>query len=78
MTGFQFALKELKLHAYTFELEKPLTNKNLLQLERFFPGPYYYWSRTSKFIVFDQEDAVWLELQGSDLSSYLDNLESST
>jgi hypothetical protein len=78
MTGFQFALKELKLHAYTFELEKPLTNKNLLQLERFFPGPYYYWSRTSKFIVFDQQDAVWLELQGSDLSSYLENLESST
>lgn len=78
MTGYQFLVKELKLKAYVFELELPLTNKNLLQLERFFPGPYYYWSRTAKFIVFDEQDAVWLELQGSNLSTYLDNLQSST
>lgn len=78
MTGYQFLKKELKLRDYMFELERPLTNKNLLQLERFFPGPYYYWTRTNKFIVFDEQDAVWLELQGSDLASYLDHLESNT
>jgi hypothetical protein len=78
MTGFQFLIKELKLKTYVFELEQPLTNKNILQLERHFPGPYYYWSRTSKFVVLDEQDAVWLELQGSDLRSYLENLENST
>ena len=75
MSGYQFLKKELKLKDYIFELDRPLTNKNLLQLERFFPGPYYYWSRTNKFIVFDDQDAVWLELHGSDLPSYLENLE---
>jgi hypothetical protein len=78
MPGYQFLKKELKLRDYMFELERPLTNKNLLQLERFFPGPYYYWTRTNKFIVFDEQDAIWLELQGSDLASYLDHLESNT
>lgn len=78
MTGFQFLIKELKLKAYYFELDKPLTNKNLIQLERLFPGPYYYWSRTNKFIVFDEQDAVWLELQANDLAGYLDNLETNT
>lgn len=78
MTGYQFVVKELKLQTYVFELEKPLSNKNLLQLERFFPGMYYYWSRSNKFIVFDDQDAVWLELQGNDLANYLENLESST
>lgn len=78
MQGYQFVVKELKLQTHIFELDKPLTNKNLLQLERFFPGPYYYWSRTNKFIVFDDQDAVWLQLQGSDLATYLNNLESNT
>ena len=75
MTGYQFTIKELKLKTYMFELEQPLANRNLLQLERFFPGPYYYWGRTNKFVVFDEQDAVWLELQDSDLKTYLENLE---
>ena len=75
MSGYQFLKKELKCKDYMFELDRPLTNKNLLQLERFFPGPYYYWTRTNKFIVFDDQDAVWLELHGSNLANYLDNLE---
>jgi hypothetical protein len=75
LAGYKF-LVEQKIKTYTFELERPLTNKNLLQLERSFPGPYYYWSRTSKFIVFDEQDAVWLELQGGDLNAYLENLQS--
>lgn len=78
MTGYQFVIKELKLKVFSFELPKPLTNKNLLQLERLFPGPYYYWSRTAKFILLDEQDASWLQLMGGDLSSYLDNLESNT
>lgn len=76
--GFQFLVNDLKLKAYYFSLDKPLTNKNLIQLERFFPGPYYYWSRTSKFIVFDEQDAMWLELQANDLAAYLDKLELNT
>ena len=78
MTGYQFVVKELKLEIFSFDLPKPLTNKNLLQLERLFPGPYYYWSRTAKFIVLDEQDASWLQLMGGDLATYLDNLESNT
>lgn len=78
LTGYKFVVQDLKLKTYVFELGKPLTNKNLLQLEKFFPGPYYYWSSTSKFIVLDDQDAVWLELLGNDLPSYLDSLESNT
>jgi hypothetical protein len=78
MTGFQFVIKELKLQTWTFDLPRPLTNKNLIQLERLFPGPYYYWSRTSKFIVIDDQDANWLQLLGGDLPSYLDSLENNT
>lgn len=77
MTGYQFVTKELKLETYSFELPRPLTNKNLIQLERLFPGPYYYWSRTAKFIVLDEQDASWLQLLGGDLASYLDSLENS-
>lgn len=76
MTGYRFVVDKLKLKTYMFELETPLTNRNLLQLERFFPGPYYYWSRTNKFVVFDEQDAVWLELQAGDLKTYLENLQS--
>jgi hypothetical protein len=78
LTGYQFIIKEIKIQIYQFDLDRPLSNKNLLQLERFFPGPYYYWSRTSKFIVLDEQDASWLQLMGGDLASYLDNLESNT
>lgn len=78
LPGYQFTVNELKLKTYMFDLEQPLTNRNLLQLERFFPGPYYYWSRTNKFVVFDEQDAVWLELQGSDLKSYLENLQNNS
>jgi hypothetical protein len=76
--GFELLVTELKIKAYYFALDKPLTNKNLIQLERFFPGLYYYWTRTNKFIVFDEQDAMWLELQDNDLAGYLDNLETNT
>lgn len=78
IVGFEFLINDLKLKAYYFSLDKPLTNKNLIQLERFFPGPYYYWSRTNKFIVFDEQDAMWLELQANDLAGYLNKLELNT
>lgn len=78
MTGYIFVVKELKLTLHQFSLSVPLTNKNILQLERHFPGPYYYLSRTNKFIVLDDQDAVWLQLQGGDLAAYLQNLESNT
>ena len=75
MTGYQYLTRVLEIKSYIFELSKPLSNKNLLQLERFFPGPYYYLSSASKFIVFDQVDAVWLELLQGDLPSYLNTLD---
>lgn len=75
LPGYTFLLKELKLETYQFVLSRPLTNKNLIQLERLFPGPYYYLTSASKFILIDDQDASWLQLLGGDLVSYLDNLE---
>lgn len=73
LEGYRFVVQNLKLQTYEFELEKPLTNKNLLQLERYFQSIYYIVKK--KIIVFDDKEAVMLTLHANDLPAYLDNLE---
>ena len=69
-------LKKNDIKSYTFELSEPLTNKNLLQLERHFPGMYFLF-RAQKITVYDEQEATMLTLMDSNLKSYLDNLEES-
>jgi len=73
LQGLQFVKANLKLASYEFELSKELTNQHLLQLERLFQGPYYLLRR-KKIIVFEESEAVMLNLYGSDLGNYLDSL----
>jgi len=75
--GYNFVVQTLKIKPYEFELDQPLSNRNLLQLERYFQSMYYLF-RNFKIIVFDEQEASMLTLHGSDLGAYLENLEISS
>lgn len=70
-------LKKNGIQSYLFELNDPLTNRHLLQLERHFPGMYFLF-RAQKITVYDEQDASMLALMGGDLRGYLENLELNT
>jgi hypothetical protein len=70
-------LKKNEVKSYTFELSEPLTNKNLLQLERHFPGMYFLF-RAQKITVYDEQEASMLTLMDGNLKGYLENLEANT
>lgn len=72
--GFRFLVKVLNITHYSFTLKQRLANKNLIQLERFFPGVYFLY-RNELIIVFDEGDASMLALLDGDLKTYLENLE---
>ena len=66
-------MQVLKIKPYEFDFGLPLSNRNLLQLERFFQSMYYI--NKQKIIVFEEEEAIMLTLHGNNLFQYLDNLE---
>ena len=74
MEGFTFATTVLKLTSYKFELDTPLSNKHLLQLEKHFQGMYYLL-KGKIFFTFDEQEASMLVLMNNDLKNYLENLE---
>jgi hypothetical protein len=75
LSGYNI-LKKHDIKSYTFELTEPLNNKNLLQLERHFPGMYFLF-RAQKITVYDEQEATMLTLMDGNLKNYLDNLEES-
>ena len=72
--GFRFLVKILNIKHYSFTLKQRLANKNLIQLERYFPGVYFL-HQNELIIVFDESDASMLALLDGDLKTYLENLE---
>lgn len=74
LEGYKFVIQNLKLRVYEYELDQPLSNKNLLQLERYFQGMYYLL-QGKKFILFDEQEATMMALYGNDLKKYLCTLE---
>jgi len=72
--GFRFLVKILNIKHYSFTLKQRLANKNLIQLERYFPGVYFL-HQNELIIVFDESDASMLALLDGDLKTYLKNLE---
>lgn len=72
--GYRFLSEILKIKHYNFALKNRLANKNLIQLERYFPGVYFLY-RNELIIVFDESDASMLALLDGDLKTYLENLE---
>ena len=77
MVGYKFLLEKVKIAGYDYKLSSPLSSKNLLQLERYFQGPYFLL-QNKKIIVFDELEASMLSLMDGDLRSYLENLEINT
>lgn len=73
LEGYRFVVQTMKYQSYEFGLDRPITNRNLLKLERYF-RTMYYLLEGSKIIIFDENEASMLALQG-DIMSYLDNLE---
>lgn len=65
---------KLKIQAFNFKLDKPISPKVILQLERQLKHPYFIF-HLKKIIVFDEATAIMLQLHGNDLETYLDNLE---
>lgn len=72
--GFEHAKTKSKLPHWTIELNAKILPKQLLQLERCFTSPYFI--RNLKTLeVFDDRDAVMLQLHAGNLAQYLDNLQ---
>lgn len=72
--GFKYLKQHLDVAEYQFELAEKISPKVLLQLERQIHYPYFILS-LKKIIVFDEQTAIMLQLHGSDLETYLNNLE---
>lgn len=76
LEGYHFVMRDLKLKAYEYELDRPMTNKNLLQLERYFQG-MYYMLHGKKIVFFDEAEATMMALYSEDIFKYLETLEAS-
>ena len=72
--GFFYFKNVLHLASHRFKLQKKLTPKTLLQLEKFIQYPYYILNSTN-LVVFDETTAIMLQLHDSNLEIYLNNLE---
>ena len=55
-------------------LDKPITPKMLLQLERLLTQPYYI-KDLKELWVHSEQDAIMLALHAGNLGTYLDNLQ---
>jgi hypothetical protein len=79
LAGFEILNRRLGLKTYIFEMNRRLTSKNLLQLERQFPSVYYLLnsgqSGNSKIAIFDEDIASMLTLIDGNLEKYLQMLE---
>ena len=58
---------------YPFKLEVAMSNRMLLQLDRLMTAPYYISGR-KQIQLFGEADAIMLQLHGSNLAQYLENL----
>jgi hypothetical protein len=75
--GATWLTKKTKFVMHTVELDRPITPKVLLQLERLLTEPYYIQSLTEIWLHSEQ-DTIMLRLNAGNLSSYLDNLQDLT
>lgn len=73
VSGYHHVVTKCGCKTYDFEVDPPLTNRNLLQLERYFQGMYFIIR--DKLIVFDEYEASMINLMGGNVSAYLNNLE---
>lgn len=74
-TGHKWFSSVAKITSYEVKLDgQMILPKQLLQLERLFTAPYYIQT-LKKLWVYSESDYIMLQLHGSDLHQYLNNLE---
>ena len=71
-TGFQFCTKTAEIQHYRHDFGGVLLPKMLLQMEKYFPCPYYI-TYDCELRLFDEATSITLSLYGNDLQKYLDN-----
>lgn len=77
LNGFSFLTKECKLKSFCFNIEGLITNKLLLQLERYYPSFYFLMPSQGKLYTFDDEYTATLILMDGDIKTLLRNYENS-
>jgi hypothetical protein len=75
LAGYNFLIKECKLQSYSFKLDSPITNKLVLQLERYYPTFYFLLPVNYIFTVFEDETTTMLTLLNGDLKKLLSDYE---
>jgi hypothetical protein len=75
--GAVWLSKKTSFVMHTVALDKPITPKVLLQLERLLTEPYYIQSLTELWLHSEQ-DTIMLRLHAGNLSTYLENLQDLT
>ena len=67
--GFQL-LKYAKFTSYKIRINKPLTMKSMLNLDRQCPCPYYLPKKKSYVYLFAQKPAVVLQMLDGDIENF--------
>lgn len=72
--GAVWLAKKTNFVVHDIKLDRPITPKMLLQLERLLTEPYFIKDLTELW-VHSEQDAIMLTLHAGNLSAYLDNLQ---
>jgi hypothetical protein len=72
--GATWLSKKTKFDIHIITLDRPITPKMLLQLERLLTEPYFI-KDLKELWVHSQQDAIMLTLHAGNLSAYLDNIQ---
>jgi hypothetical protein len=71
--GFQFCTNNAEIENYRHNLNANILPKTLLQMEKYFPAPYYI-NYINEIRIFDERTSMTLILYNNDLQKFLDNI----
>jgi len=71
--GFNFCTKHAEIMYYKHPIEEKILPKTLLQMEKYFPYPYFIYFNEIRLL--DEQTSITLTLYGNDLQKYLDDNE---
>ena len=76
--GYNFLVNECHLKCESFKLDRPLTNKILLQLDRLLPSVYFLLSSRNIIFIFEEEIIMLLKLLDGNIVTLLNNYQISS
>jgi hypothetical protein len=72
--GYLWCIKQARWQFHGIDLNRGVTGRQLLQLERLLDKPYFIMTY-KRILVLDEATAIMLQLHAGDLGTYLDNLQ---